>query len=77
MGFTAKHYNKLYSPQKVEVSFLPFALFLLPFFTFKVSITPGKTRKLQTLPLTDKLELCDCPGLVCVVMCFVVTKILC
>ena len=29
-----------------------------------VSSTPGKTRHFQTLELTDKVTLCDCPGLV-------------
>jgi len=29
-----------------------------------VSETPGKTKHLQTLALNDRMELCDCPGLV-------------
>lgn len=29
-----------------------------------VSATPGKTKHFQTLPLTDHVMLCDCPGLV-------------
>ncbi|KAL5490975.1 hypothetical protein EMCRGX_G016186 [Ephydatia muelleri] len=29
-----------------------------------VSATPGKTKHFQTLPLSDQLMLCDCPGLV-------------
>lgn len=29
-----------------------------------VSSTPGKTKHFQTLPLTDRVTLCDCPGLV-------------
>ncbi|KAJ3353128.1 hypothetical protein GGF32_003190 [Allomyces javanicus] len=29
-----------------------------------VSATPGKTKHFQTLPLTDTILLCDCPGLV-------------
>lgn len=29
-----------------------------------VSETPGKTKHLQTLTLTENIELCDCPGLV-------------
>jgi large subunit GTPase 1 len=29
-----------------------------------VSATPGKTKHFQTLPFTDRVTLCDCPGLV-------------
>jgi large subunit GTPase 1 len=29
-----------------------------------VASLPGKTKHFQTLPLTDKVTLCDCPGLV-------------
>ena len=30
----------------------------------RVSETPGKTKHFQTLPLTEDITLCDCPGLV-------------
>lgn len=29
-----------------------------------VSMTPGKTKHLQTIKLSDQIMLCDCPGLV-------------
>ncbi len=29
-----------------------------------VAATPGKTKHFQTLNITDRLTLCDCPGLV-------------
>jgi large subunit GTPase 1 len=29
-----------------------------------VSMTPGKTKHLQTIKLSDQILLCDCPGLV-------------
>lgn len=29
-----------------------------------VASLPGKTKHFQTLPLTEKVTLCDCPGLV-------------
>jgi len=36
------------------------------FGTKKVAVAsmPGKTKHFQTLPLTDSVVLCDCPGLV-------------
>jgi large subunit GTPase 1 len=65
-------YTKEFNKEKIEIGMVGYpnvgksSVINAVFGKKKVAVAsmPGKTKHFQTLPLTDAVTLCDCPGLV-------------